>query len=80
MFEIRTDRRKYTIKDEYGEVYFNACMQALFQAEMNVEVYEIDRKAPEPVEIPTTRGGIAWLRKCRKKKRKKSLSLRLWEN
>ena len=29
MFEIKTETRKYTIKDEKGEIYFDACLMAL---------------------------------------------------
>lgn len=53
MFEIKTDTRKYTIKDEDSEMYFNACMETLMALETNNPVLQV----LEEVEIPTNRGG-----------------------
>ena len=59
MFEIKTDTRKYTIKDENSEQYFNMCMETLITAELNVEIKAVESNPAEIMNTPnpSARGG-----------------------
>ena len=55
MFEIKTETRKYTIKNEDSEMYFNACMETLMALETNAPVVQVVEKT----EIPSFGEGFA---------------------
>lgn len=57
MFEIKTDTRKYTIKDENSEMYFNACMETLLALETNPPIIQLVEAKDATIEIPSNRGG-----------------------
>ena len=73
MFEIKTETRKYTIKNEDSEMYFNACMETLMALETNAPVVQVVEKT----EIPSF-GGICMTPDKAEEKKEKTAVIPEW--